>query len=60
MAYLVDTNVISETVKLRPNAGVMDFLQDTHFLLPSLVFAELAYGTYALSPDSKAYASPES
>jgi len=56
MAYLVDTNVISETVKLRPDAGVMGFLQDSHFFLPSLVFAELAYGTYALNPDSKAYA----
>jgi len=55
MAYLVDTHVISEAVKLRPNAGVMDFLRDTHFFLPSLVFAELAYGTYALNPDSKVY-----
>jgi len=46
--YLVDTNVISEMVKIRPDARVIDFLRDKTFLLPSLVFAELAYGTYRL------------
>jgi len=46
--YLVDTNVISEVVKIRPDARVIDFLRDQTFLLPSLVFAELAYGIYRL------------
>jgi len=48
MSDLVDTNVISEIVKRRPNQGVMSFLRDKRFLLSSLVFAELAYGAYQL------------
>jgi len=45
---VVDTNVISEMVKRRPNQGVVSFLRDKQFLLSSLVFAELTYGAYQL------------
>jgi len=48
MSDLVDTNVISEMVKRRPNQGVLSFLRDKQFLLSSLVFAELTYGAYQL------------
>jgi len=48
MSYLVDTNVISEMVKRRPDPGVVSFLRDKHFLISSLVFAELTYGAYQL------------
>jgi len=48
MSYLVDTNVISEMVKRRPEQRVVSFLRDKHFLLSSLVFAEMAYGAYQL------------
>jgi len=48
MSYLVDTNVISEMVKRRPNPGVVSFLRDKRFLISSLVFAELTYGAYQL------------
>jgi len=49
MDYLIDTNVISETVKRQPNAGVVDFLRGREFLLPCIVFAELNYGAYRLA-----------
>jgi len=48
MNYLVDTNVISEIIKPRPDQGVVSFLQNQHFLLSTLVFAELSYGAYKL------------
>jgi len=48
MSYLVDTNVISEMVKRRPDQGVVSFLRDKRFLISSLVFAELTYGAYQL------------
>jgi len=48
VSYLVDTNVISEMVKRRPDPGVVAFLQDKRFLFSSLVFAELTYGAYQL------------
>jgi len=48
MSYLVDTNVISEMVKRRPDPGVVSFLRDKRFLISSLVFAELTYGAYQL------------
>jgi len=47
--YLVDTNVICEIVKRKPNPGVMDFLRDKEFSLPAIVFAELNYGAYRLA-----------
>jgi len=50
MDYLVDTNVISETIKSTPNKGVVDFLHATDFWLSCIVFAELAYGAHRL-PD---------
>jgi len=49
MNYIVDTNVISEVVKRRPDQRVVSFLRDKSFLLSSLVFAEMAYGAYQLS-----------
>jgi len=48
MSYLVDTNVISEMVKRRPDPGVVAFLRDKRFWLSSLVFAELTYGACLL------------
>jgi len=48
MRYIVDTNVISEIIKRRPDQRVVSFLRDKQFLLSSLVFAEMSYGAYQL------------
>jgi len=53
LSYIIDTNIISEMVKAQPNPRVIDFLQNTQFLLPSFIFAELAYGADKLNPNSK-------
>ena len=43
--YLLDTNVVSETTRSRPNPSVVDFLDQTSELwLASLVVHELEFG----------------
>jgi hypothetical protein len=45
--YLLDTNILSETRKLRPHRGVLAWLKaqrDEHLHLPALVFGEIQSG----------------
>lgn len=53
----LDTNVISETMRLRPDAGVVDWLvrHDAELALSSVVIAEIAYGINKLHPDQRAH-----
>ena len=53
---LVDTNVISETLKPAPDQQVVEWLiaHDTELALPSIVVAELAYGIARIRPDQRA------
>lgn len=55
MNYLLDTNVVSEWVKPRPNAGVMSWLSQTDedlIFLSVCTLAELRFGI-ALLPQGK-------
>lgn len=53
---LVDTNVISETLKPSPDQRVIEWLiaNDAELALPSMVIAELAYGIARIRPDQRA------
>lgn len=47
MSFLIDTNVVSEWVKPRPNAGVIDWLahaDEDRIFLSVITLAELRYG----------------
>jgi len=47
MNFLLDTNVISEPMKVRPNAGVLDWLAQTdedNIFLSVVTITELRYG----------------
>jgi len=50
MRYLVDTNVISELGKRKPDPKVIAFLQYANILISCIVIAELAFGAHKL-PD---------
>ncbi|MFP4209322.1 MAG: PIN domain-containing protein [Wenzhouxiangella sp.] len=52
----LDTNVISETLKPRPSARVIEWLTDHDALisLPSITLAELAFGIERIRPDERA------
>lgn len=52
----LDTNVISETLKPRPAAQVIEWLiaHDAEIALASIVLAELAYGIERIRPDERA------
>ena len=52
MSFLVDTNVVSEWVKPRPNPGVARWLADTHedlVFLSVVTLAELRHGVERLA-----------
>lgn len=53
----LDTNVISETMRLRPYQRVVDWLvrHDAELALSSVVIAELAFGINKLPPDQRAH-----
>lgn len=56
MKYLLDTNVVSESVKQVPDAGVVRFLgnaDDTAVALSVVTLAELRYGIERLAPGAK-------
>jgi predicted nucleic acid-binding protein len=56
LTYLLDTNVVSQTAKLQPNAAVMNWwkLQDElSLMLSAIVFQELRFGIEMLQPGSK-------
>lgn len=51
MTYLLDTNIVSERQRLRPDPGVMDWLRSTpgrHLYLSVLVVGELRRGVESL------------
>ena len=52
-AYLLDSNILSEPIRLQPNRGVMTRLRryKDHLATASVVWHELLYGCYRL-PDS--------
>ena len=52
----LDTNVISETMRLRPDQRVVEWLvrHDAELALSSVVIAELAFGINKLPPDQRA------
>ena len=52
--YLLDTNVVSETTRSRPNPSVVDFLDRTSELwLASLVIHELEFGLRLMPPGER-------
>jgi predicted nucleic acid-binding protein len=54
--WLLDTNVVSELRRPRPDAGVVDFLEAypiETFFLPSIVIAEIRYGIALLDSPEK-------
>ena len=53
--YLLDTNVLSEMVKLEPNQGVTDKVKrfETSIATASIVWHELLYGYHRLSEFKK-------
>jgi predicted nucleic acid-binding protein len=52
----VDTNVVSETLRLKPNEAVLAWLarHDAELALSSIVIAELAFGIENIRPDQRA------
>ena len=51
MIYLVDTNVFSEMLKRRPNAGVLDWLREHehHIAVSTITIAEIRRGIERLT-----------
>lgn len=52
----VDTNVVSETLRARPEPRVLEWLirHDSELAMPSIVIAEIAFGIHKLQPDRRA------
>lgn len=56
MSFLLDTNVVSEWTKPRPNAGVIDWLanaDEDSVYLSVVTLAELRHGIQRLSPGKR-------
>ncbi len=55
MKYLLDTNVLSEPLKIQPDAIVMERLQQyqNHIVTATIVLHELYFGCYQLPPSHK-------
>jgi toxin FitB len=56
LIYLLDTNVVSQTSKLQPNAAVMQWWQqqdEFSLMLSAIVFQELRFGIESLQPGRK-------
>lgn len=53
---LIDTNVVSETLKPKPDPQVLRWLKqnDEDIWLPVIVLAEVAYGIERIRPDERA------
>ena len=53
--YLLDTNVLSEPIRPKPNAGVMSRLQRhrAEIAVPSIVWHELWFGCMRLAPSRR-------
>jgi predicted nucleic acid-binding protein len=52
----LDTNVVSEGMRARPDPGVLEWLDshDSDIVLASVVIAEIAYGIERVRPDQRA------
>jgi len=52
----LDTNVVSETLRLQPDENVLHWLErhDAELALSTVVIAELAYGIEKIRPDQRA------
>jgi len=52
----IDTNVISETLRLQPEPRVLEWLtrHDSELAIPSIVVAEIAFAIHKLQPDRRA------
>ena len=55
MNYLLDTNVLSEPLKIQPNSAVMNRLEQyqNHIVTATIVLHELYFGCYQLPPSKK-------
>lgn len=56
MSFLLDTNIVSEWTKPRPNAGVVDWLarvDEDEVFLSVVTFAELRHGIERLAPGAR-------
>ena len=55
MKYLLDTNVLSEPLKIQPDSRVMDRLQQyqNNIVTATIVLHELYFGCYQLPPSRK-------
>lgn len=56
MSFLLDTNIVSEWTKPRPNAGVVDWIakvDEDSVHLSVVTFAELRHGIERLSPGKR-------
>lgn len=56
MTFLLDTNVVSEWVKPRPNAGLTEWLShvnEDEVFLSVVTFAELRFGVERLAPGTR-------
>lgn len=55
MNYLLDTNVLSEPLKIQPNSIVMERLKkyQNHIVTSTIVLHELYFGCYQLPPSRK-------
>jgi predicted nucleic acid-binding protein len=53
---LIDTNILSETLKPKPEPRVIEWLteHDAEIWLPVIVLAEIAYGIERIRPDHRA------
>jgi predicted nucleic acid-binding protein len=51
----LDTNVISETMRLQPDAGVVDWIEmhDSMLCLSTIVIAETAFGIFKVRPEQR-------
>ena len=60
MNFVLDTNVVSETRKPRPNTGLLDWLgaQDSaHLFITTITLAEVWHGFHGLEPTHSDYSS---
>ena len=53
----LDTNVVSETLRKRPNEAVIAWLarHDAELALPTVTIAEIAFGIEKIRPDQRAF-----
>lgn len=55
LTYLLDTNIVSEPLRPAPNQQILDRLKqhEAEIAIAAVVWHELLYGSYRLSPSAK-------